>query len=150
MTLQLPDINLNGLLPIAALALIAGFCIIALLVRSVLHSRIALLIAVVIGVMAAGPTLANAAAAIVGALVPLGVVLIVGGVTLVWLLQRNPELMSLVRDLVPRRSTTTINAPQDMPQIEQSKTMVIDQLPAPRQTVKRTVSRGGTDDWGLR
>jgi hypothetical protein len=149
MTVQLPDINLNGILPIAALALIAGFCIIALLVRSVLHSRIALLIAVVIGVMAAGPTLANAAAAIVGALVPLGVVLIVGGVTVVWLLQRNPELMSLVRDLVPRRSTT-LSTPPDVQQIEQSKTMVIDQLPAPRQAVRRTVNRSNTDDWGLR
>jgi hypothetical protein len=148
MTVQLPEINLNGLLPIAALALIAGFCIIALLVRSVLHSRIALLIAVVIGVMAAGPTLANSAAAIVGALVPLGVVLVVGGVTVVWLLQRNPELMSLVRDLVPRRSALST------PPTENSSgtaITVIDQAGAPRQTVRivRTSVNQDADRWGF-
>jgi predicted permease len=142
MNIQLPEINLNGILPIAGLALIAVLCIIALLVRILLHSRVALLIAVILGVVAAGPTLAFSLEQIVGELVPCVIVFIIGGVTLVYLMHRNPELLSMVRDMVPRRSTTI--APT-----------VIDQLPAPkltapRTTVKRTVQRGGMDDWGLR
>lgn len=155
MNIQLPEINLNGVLPIVGLALIAVLCIVALVLRSLLHSRVAMVIAVIVGVVVAGPTLAFALAQIVGALVPLFVVAIVGVVGVVWMVQRNPDLMSVVRDVVPRRSATPKIAPQD------AKTVVIDQLDsrqqqhagmtvAPRQPVKRTVQRGGMDDWGLR
>jgi hypothetical protein len=156
MNVQLPEINLNGLLPVAGLALIAVLCIAALLVRSLLHSRIALLIAVVAGVVAAGPTLAFALTQIVGALVPLGVVVVIGGVAVVWLLNRNPELMALVRDVVPRKETPTspptpLLMPGKTPGTyggEGSRTIVIDQ---PReQNVRRLpVPRDQGDKWGF-
>jgi hypothetical protein len=41
------------------LAAIAVVCIVALLISALLRSRIALLLAVVVGVVAAGPALAN-------------------------------------------------------------------------------------------
>jgi uncharacterized protein YacL len=148
--IEMPKIDVSGLLPVAGLVLVVVLVGLFLVVRSLLNSRVAMLIAVVIGIVATGPTLAQAATAIVGTLVPLFVAAIVGGVTLVFMVQRNPELMSLVRDLVTRRSTTSLSTPPVQRPVESSRTMVIDQLPAPRSATKRTVTRGGTDDWGLR
>lgn len=142
--IEMPKIDLSGIVPVAALGLIAVVCIVVLLVHSILRSRIALLIAVVIGVAAAGPTIAFALAQIVGALVPLGIVVVIGGVAGVWLLQRNPELMALVRDVVPRRIPPS---PQPSPlKGEGGRTVVIDQLPAPRQSERR---RQDGDKWGF-
>ena len=153
MNVQLPEINLNGIIPTLALALIAAVCIVALLVRSLLHSRVALLIAVVGGVILAGPTLALALERMVGALVPLGVVLIIGGVTTLWLLQRNPELMSLVREALPGRSPLVTPPPSTIGENGNgSASTVIDQPGTPRQTVQTARSmqtKPDADRWGF-
>lgn len=157
MNIQLPDIS--GILPIAGLALVAVVCSVALILRSLLHSRVAMVIAVIVGVVAAGPALAFALAQIVGALVPLGVVAIIGVVVTMYLVQRNPELMSVVRDVVPRRP---VMPPSPLPSPwkgEGGKTVVIDQpsakgshigAPQPdrRVTVRRSAPRRGGDTWG--
>ena len=146
MNVQLPDIDLSGIVPVIGLVLVVVLIGVFLMARSLLHSRIALWIAVVIGVVAAGPTLANAAVQMVGALVPLAIAVMVSGMTVLWLLNRNPELMALVRDVIPRR-------PQP-DQGEGGRTVVIDQ---PQQTARRlsaptaqsaTPKRGG-DRWGF-
>lgn len=140
---QLSSIDLNSILPIAGLVLIAVVCIGALLVSALLRSRIALLIAVVIGVVVAGPALAGALTNIVWALVPLGVVIVVGVVAGLWVVSRNPDLMALARDVVPKRQE------QGQPPV------IIDQLQAPRTTVQHpTVRRSVTvdrdrDTWGF-
>src|SRR5512139_2222592 len=139
--IQLPQIDFNSILPVAGLALIAIACIVALLLYGLLRSRIALLIAVVIGVVLAGPTLAQALMNIVWALVPLGVVVVAGFVAALWLLNRNPELMSLARDVVPRKAQQA-EPPLALP--EPSNAIIINQPPdsraiAPRRTVSKIV-----------
>ncbi len=143
MNVQMPAINLNGIIPTIALAL---------LLRSILHSRVALLIAVVAGIVLAGPALAFALERIVGALVPLGMVLIVGGVIAIWLLQRNSELMSLVKDVLTRKSTITLPSQTGQQNGNNGKTVIIDQLPAQRQTVpvvRRARVDQDADRWGF-
>jgi hypothetical protein len=143
--IQIPQIDLNGILPVAGLALIAIMCVVALLLNGLLRSRIALLLTVIAGVVLAGPTLANALTNIVWALVPLGVVLVAGGVVVLWLLNRNPELMALARDIVPRKE------PQQSPPLElppASNAVVINQpQAAPRRS--QTVVIHDRDRWGF-
>jgi hypothetical protein len=148
MNVQLPDINLSGLLPVAGLAVIAVACIAALLLRSVLHSRVALLIAVVGGIVIAGPTLTFGMAQIVGALAPLAIVALIAGVSGLWLVQRNPTLLGIARDLVPPRGTPA----QPPPPEQGSGIVVIDQ---PKATPARLPARRVTivdpdkDNWGF-
>lgn len=149
---QLPQVNLNDVLPIAGLALVAVLCVAALLVRSILHSRIALLIAVVVGVVVAGPALAIALTNIVWALVPLGVVIVVGVVAGLWVVSRNPEMIALVRDVAPRRMTYT-TPPQPL-LLEQGKGVVIDQpqgagKPQAVQVRKSVTVNQDVDGWGF-
>src|SRR5512139_2433520 len=122
--IQLPQIDLNNILPVAGLTLIAVDCIAALLLHGLLRSRIALLIAVVIGVVLAGPTLAQALTNIVWALVPLGIVVIIGIVASLLVLSRNAELMALARDVVPRKAQQA-DPPLALP--EPSNAIVINQ-----------------------
>jgi hypothetical protein len=147
--IQLPD--LSNLLPVAGLAAIAVVCIAALLLRSLLHSRVAMLIAVVAGIVIAGPALAGALTSIVWALVPLGVVVVAGIVVVLWLLHRNPELLSLARDVVPRKAPPAQQMPLELP--APSSAVVINQ---PRETTAATpqrartaVLRGDGDRWGF-
>lgn len=150
--IQLPQIDINGILPVAGLALIAVVCVIALLLHGLLRSRLALLLAVVAGVVLAGPALANALTSIVWALVPLGVVLIVGGVIVLWLMNRNPELMALARDVLPRKVPPATPTPLELP--APSSAVVINQpqdssATAPRRTVRTIVSNDAGDRWGF-
>ena len=147
---QLPQIDFNGILPVAGLALIAVLCILALLVSVLLRSRIALLIAIVVGVVVAGPTLANALMNVVWALVPLGLVLVAGLVAVLWLMQRNPELLSLARDVIPRKAQTPVTPPLELQ--EPNSAVVINQPPATSTATPRrsqtVVIRDG-DRWGF-
>src|SRR5512137_69716 len=111
--IELPRIDLNGL-PVAGLVVVAVVCVLALLLYGLLRSRIALLVAIVVGVMVAGPTLAQALTNIVWALVPLGVIAIAGIVVVLWLLNRNPELLSLARDIVPRKALPPAAPPLEL------------------------------------
>lgn len=147
--IQLPQLDLNAILPVAGLALIAALCVVALLIHGLLSSRVALLIAVVIGVVVAGPTLAGALTSIVWALVPLGIVVVAGIVVVLWLLNRNPELLSLARDVVPHK------APPAQPPLElpaPPSAVVINQpreASATPQRSRTTVLRGDGDRWGF-
>lgn len=144
--IQFPQIDLNTILPVAGLAAIAVLCVVALLVHSLLRSRIALLIAIVIGVVVAGPTLAGALTNIVWALVPLGVVVVAGIVVVLWLLNRNPELLALARDVVPRKTQTPTQPPLEL-QTPPPGAVVINQPP---QTVRKTTTRIiDGDRWGF-
>lgn len=147
--LQLPQIDLNGLLPIAGLAAIAVAIIAALLLRSLLHSRLALLIAIVAGVVLAGPALAGSIASIIWALVPLAIVLAGGMVMVLWLLHRNPELLSIARDIVPRRAPDT--PPLALPAAPRTDTVVINQPAAVQQPASRSKTLVSTDGerWGF-
>jgi hypothetical protein len=145
---QLPQIDVNSILPVAGLALIAVICIMALLLHGLLRSRIALLIAVIIGVVLAGPALAGALTSIVWALVPLGVVLVIGVVVVLWLLNRSPDLMSLARDVVPHKAPPAV-APLELH--APSSTVVVNQ---PREMTVAPPARSKTvvlheDRWGF-
>jgi hypothetical protein len=148
--MNLPSIDLSTILPVVGLAAIAVLCGLALIVHGLLRSRIALLIAVVIGVVVTGPTLAGALVNVVWALVPLGVVAIAGIVTVMWLLNRNPELLSLARDVVPHRAETPAK-PLEL-QAPPTGAVVINQ---PRETTatpqrsRTVVLRGDGDRWGF-
>ena len=148
--LQLPQIDLNSLLPVAGLALIAVLCIAALLLVVILRSRIALLIAVVIGVVVAGPTLAGVLVNLVWAIVPLGIVLVTGIVVVLWLLHRNPELLSLARDVVPRKTQTTATPPLELqaPAVQPPPGAVV--INQPQQTARKMTTRIiDGDRWGF-
>jgi hypothetical protein len=148
MNIQLPAIDMSGLLPVAGLALIAVGCIAALLVRSLFHSHAALIAAVMIGVAATGPALAAAIASIVGALVPLAAVLVGGAVAVLYLLGRNPELMALARDVAPRK--TPLAAPPLELAPPQDSAIVINQseTSAPRRALSQTTIIDD-DRWGF-
>ncbi len=142
-----PQIDLNALAPIAGLAAIAVVCIGALLVHSLIRSRIALLIAIVAGVALAGPALLAALIGIVYALIPLALVLAGAALGLIFLLGRNPDLISLARDLMPRP------APPELP--EPPETLVISPaqrpgLAAPRPAApKQKITIIDGDRWGF-
>jgi hypothetical protein len=144
----IPNIDLSSIVPIAALAAIAAVCVIALLLRSLLNSRIALLIAVVAGVVIAGPTLGGAFAAIFNSL---AIVLIVcAGATLAALLiiRSHPDLRDLARDalaLVPRPSALVTPPPSQTGEVGRGLITIIDQP----QTTPRTHRVNGGSDWGF-
>ena len=144
--IQLPQIDPNTILPVAILAAIAVLCIAALLIHGILRSRIALLIAVVIGVVVAGPTLANALTNIVWALVPLGVVVVSGVVVVTWLLNRNPELLSLARDVVPHKSQLPATPPLELPAPPSAVVINQPRQATPRKTETKIIDG---DRWGL-
>jgi hypothetical protein len=144
--IQLPQIDFVPLLPVAGLALIAIVCVIALLISALLRSRLALLLAVVVGVVRHWRMRSRC-----HMLVPLGVVLIAGGVVVLWLLQRNPELMSLARDVVPRKASQVTQQPLELPAPNSS--IVINQphdssATTPRRT-RTIVSNEAEDRWGF-
>jgi hypothetical protein len=146
----IPNIDLSSIVPIAALAAIAAVCIIALLLRSLLHSRIALLIAVVAGVVIAGPTLGGTFAAIFNSL---AIVLIVcAGATLAALLiiRSHPDLRDLARDalsLVPRQSAIVTPPLSQTGEVGRGSITVIDQPQTTPRT--RTHRVNGGSDWGF-
>src|SRR5512136_2606636 len=116
-----PNIDLNAIAPVAGLAAIAAICIVALLFRSLLHllrgllnSRIALVIAIVAGVAISGPTLAAALSGIIWALIPLALVLAGIIVAVLVLLSRNPELIDLARDLIPHKAEPPAQPPLEL------------------------------------
>jgi hypothetical protein len=150
MNISLPPIDLSEVMPVAGLILVVVLIGVFLLVRTLLNSRVALLIAVVIGVMAAGPALANAAAAIVGAIVPLGIVLVAGFIGSLFLLNRNPELMSLVRDMLHRPQTLsrgdTIHLRADV--VDQQPKRLTAPITRQQISAPRSADRRDSDTWG--
>jgi hypothetical protein len=149
--IQIPQIDLGPIVPVLGLAAIAVMCILALIAVVLLRSRIALLIAVVIGVVVAGPALAGALVNIVWALVPLGVVVIAGILAGLWVLSRNPDLLALVRDFVPRKAAPPAQVQPPLALTNSASRAVIDQPAqaiAPRQTVHKTTSID-RDRWGF-
>jgi hypothetical protein len=159
--IEMPRIDLSDVLPIVGLALIAVVCVAALLVRSLLHSRVALLIAVVIGMVVAGPTLAYALAQIVGALVPLLIVACLSAVGILYLVQRNPELLAVVRDVATRKTTLTPGSSSSvmrpttaltLAEEDGKRIVVIDNPPQARDVRRMPQPTGNsqrTDRWGF-
>ena len=146
MNVQLPNLDLSGFLPVAGPVLVVVLIGVFLLVRSLLNSRIALLIAVVIGVVAAGPSLANAVAAIVGALVPLGIVLVAGFVGSLFLLNRNfAQVMNLVREVFPRKQELSQPLP---PATDRNAIRVVDQAPQVTRVRQIAAPKQPGDTWG--
>lgn len=148
--IQLPQIDLNSVLPVAGLAAIAIVVIIALLLYTILHSRLALLLAIVAGIVVAGPALGAVLTNIINTF---AVVLIVGAacaVGVLLIIRSHPDLLDMSREalsLLPRKTSeppTTLMIP---PANTSSRAIIVDH-PSPRQ---RTVSRQTTDgsDWGF-
>jgi len=140
-------IDLNTILPVAGLAAIAIVVIVVLLVRTVLHSRLALVIAIIIGVVAAGPVLGGL---LVAALNIVAVALIVGaGATIAVLLiiRSHPDLLALARDalsLLPRQQPPGL--PPIPSSIEAPRPNAIQIIDQPRRITHRN---SGGSDWGF-
>lgn len=143
--IQLPQINLGSIAPVLALAAIAFVCILALIAVTLLRSRLVLIIAVVL----CAPLLAGALAGIVAALVPLAIVVVAGLAVILVVLSRSPELLSLVRDLVPRKAPPAQLPPLDPPLAlpgSSASTAIVNQ---PRRPAVRTRVNADDDRWGF-
>lgn len=145
MTIQMPQIDVQGLLPVAGLVVIALAAVIGIVLWVALRSKVAMVVAVVIGVIAAGPMLVQAVGSIVSALVPLVLIGVAGVIGLVVVLQRSPDVVDLVRDLRPAPS-------QVNPQltIEHTPTLALPSRTGDgtKTYTKRTVDQDVLNDWG--
>ncbi len=131
---------------IIALALVALLCVVGLVLRTILHSRLVLVVAIIIGIVIAAPHIGGVVATIANALTVLLVV--AAGVVgfLFWLMSRSPEVAEVVRDVIamlPRRNTTQQIQPVQPP-------IIIDQpqTPAAIQALRvRRVQQHVDKDW---
>lgn len=82
--------------------------IVVLSVRSLLSSRLVVIVGGVLAVGAIAPgvlgALGNLIGGLLGGLIPLAVIVIGGAVALLTVLKRNPDLREWLRPLLPRRS----------------------------------------------
>lgn len=143
MTIQMPQIDAPGLLQAIGLIVIALAAIIALALYVALRSKVMMVVAVVVGVIAAGPMLVQALGSIVSALVPLAVVVVAGAIGLVAALGRNPEVTDLLRDLRP---APRIEQPPMM--IEQPTTLSLPKSDGTKIVIRSKVDQEVLDDWG--
>jgi len=144
MTIQMPQIDVQGLLPVAGLVVIALAAAIAIVLWMALRSKVAMVIAVVVGVIVAGPMLVQAIGSIVSALVPMAVVLVAGVIGLVIVLGRNPEVTDLLRNLRP---APRVDTPPMM--IDQPKTLQLNPGDGARVVIRKKVDQDVLDDWGF-
>lgn len=143
MTIQMPQIDVQGILPVAGLVVIALAAVIGIVLWVALRSKVAMVVAVVIGVIAAGPMLVQAVGSIVSALVPLALICVAGVIGLVVALQRSPDVVELVRDLRPQNQ---IDQPPMI--IEPHKPLGLPGGQTVKTVTKRTVDQDVLQDWG--
>ncbi len=145
MSIQLPQIDLQGLLPMAGLVVIALAAVGGIVLWVALRSKVAMVVAIVIGVIAAGPMLVQAVGSIVSALVPLVLIGVVGTIGMALVLARNPDLTDLVRDFRPQ-PPASIERPRIV--IDQPPSLSLPGGQPTRVVTKRTVDQDTLRDWG--
>lgn len=143
MSIQMPQIDVQGILPVAGLVVIALAAVIGIVLWVALRSKVAMVVAVVVGVIAAGPMLVQAVGSIVSALVPLVLIVVAGVIGLVVALQRSPDVVDLVRDLRPQYQ---IEQPPMI--IEPHKPLGLPGGQTAKTVTKRTVDQDVLQDWG--
>jgi hypothetical protein len=129
--------------------------IVVLSVRSLLSSRLVVIVggALAVGAIAPGvlTALGNLIGGLLGGLIPLAVILIGGAVALLTVLKRNPDLREWLRPLLPCRPPTSVETSAwpttqymtiDMPRHELTPA-----LPAPTKRAKRRSQH--LHDWGF-
>lgn len=144
----LPQIDLNTVMPVLGLAAIAIVVIVALLLRTVLHSRLALLIAIVLGVIIAGPALGGILAAIVNTLAVMLVIVSLAVIAVLLIIRSHPDLLTLAHNallLLPRQPMPS--APPNMlpARTETPPDSIALVEPSRRKIARRT----GGDEWGF-
>jgi hypothetical protein len=142
----LSSLDLASIVPLVALAALAVFVGLVLLLRVVLHSRAVVPVTIVVGVVLAGPALGGALAAIVNSLVIAIIVCAGATIAALLILRSHPDLREIARDalsLLPRRSAIT---PPPVAENQQNAITVIDQ-PAIVRRVTRHNDAG--KDWGF-
>jgi hypothetical protein len=147
MTIQLPQIDVLGLAPVIGLVLIALGALVVIVVMLALRSKVAVVIALVVGVAAVAPLIGPVVSAIVGAVVPLAFILVGGLIALAVLIARSPDLADVIRDLRPAPKITPYsNTPMMIDQAD------VKQLPATSVTtmkVWRSIDQASLKDWGF-
>jgi len=147
MTIQLPQIDILGLAPVIGLVLIALAALVVIVVVLALRSKVAMVIALVVGVAAIAPLIGPVVSAIVGVVVPLVLILVGGLIVLAVLIARSPDLADVIRSLKPQPKITTLpNLPLMIDQAD------VKQLPAASSTtvkIRRTLDHDSLKDWGF-
>jgi hypothetical protein len=151
--IELPVIDLNTLLPLLALIVLATLILLALLARSILRSRLVLVVIVVLVLMGGLPQIGGAITGSLGALTTLLVAsgaLMLGGL---FLIGRNPELQSLVRELISRSRSTPADLSTSNARYEIIEPDQLPRLPAtgqpPRRSAVKSKPRSLPKDWGF-
>lgn len=147
MTIPLPQIDVLGLAPVIGLILIALVALAVIVVVLALRSKVAVVVALVVGVAAVAPLIGPVVSAIIGAVVPLALILVGGLITLAVLIARSPDLADVIRDLrTAPKITPYSNTPMMIDQAD------VKRLPATSVTtvkVRRTLDHDSLKDWGF-
>jgi hypothetical protein len=146
-----PQIDMKDVFPVIGLAAIAIVVLVALLARTLFHSRLAVAIVVVIGLIIAGPMIGNVAVSIVNTA---AVVFIIGAgalVAMLLIIRSHPDLLAMAREalsLLPQK-TQPPQVPYIPPAISsprENSITIVDAPPQPRRVTRRN---SGGDEWGF-
>ena len=147
MAIQLPQIDVLGLAPVIGLVLIALAALVVIVAVLALRSKVAVVIALVVGAAVIAPVIGPVVSTLIGAVVPLALILVGGLIALAVLIARSPDLADVVRDLRPQPKITTMPNPPLI--IDQAD---VKQLPVASATtvkVRRTLDHDSLKDWGF-
>ncbi len=147
MTIQWPQIDVLGLAPVIGLVVIAVVALVVIVAVLALRSKVAVVITLVLGAAVIAPVIGPVVNALIGAVVPLALILVGGLIVLAVLIARSPDLADVVRDLRPQPQITAL--PHSPLIIDQTDVKQLPTASATTVKVRRTLDHESLKDWGF-